>query len=47
MPEVTDNLVESDTMALSRGEIAMSPIRFSPYIPPSDDDRVRFEKVPT
>lgn len=43
-PDITASDGESDMVTLSRGEVAMSPIRFAPYLQPSSEDRVRFEK---
>ncbi len=43
MPNVVSTEDENDMAILSRGEIAMSPIRFAPYIQPSSKDVARFE----
>ncbi len=45
-PDITSDDEENDMVMLSRGEVAMSPIRFAPYVHPSGEDRIRFEQRP-
>ena len=42
-PDIVSTEDENDVAILSRGEIALSPIRFAPYIQPSSEDLARFE----
>ena len=42
-PDIVSTEDDNDVAILSRGEIALSPIRFAPYIQPSREDAARFE----